>query len=123
MVKPRSSAYMRRVRLYRAVKKLFPDFAERHFGSKEYRSLSPLMRESYKKIVNEDLRDCAKLIKNKTLLIYGADDEVTPISQEGKIFNAIIEDSRLESVCGGHFCFSERPEEFNKICLAFLTEK
>ena len=51
IVKPRSPQYMRRVKAYRRVKKLFPRFAERHFGSPEYRTLPPVMRESYKKIV------------------------------------------------------------------------
>ena len=78
LVKPRSPAYMRKVRAYRRVKKLFPKFAEKHYGSKEYKSLSPLMRESYKKIVNEDLRECAAKIKNPALLVYGKSDTVTP---------------------------------------------
>lgn len=123
LVKPRSPAYMRKVRRYRAVKKLFPGFAERHFGSEEYRSLSPVMRESYKKIVNEDLRGCASSINNKTLLIYGESDFVTPKEEEGEIFNSLIKGSRLEVICGGHFCFSENPQSFNSLCLAFLTEK
>lgn len=122
LVKPRSAAYMRQVKRYRTVKKLFPSFAERHFGSEEYRSLNPVMRESYKKIVNEDLRGCAGRISNKTLLIYGEDDTVTPKDEEGKVFNSIIKDSRLEIIPGGHFCFSENYEEFNRLCLAFLTE-
>ncbi|MDE5942803.1 MAG: alpha/beta hydrolase, partial [Clostridia bacterium] len=57
IVKPRTKEYKRRVKAYRFVKKLFPKFAEKHFGSAEYRILPPVMRESYKKIVNEDLRD------------------------------------------------------------------
>ncbi|MGN0818318.1 MAG: alpha/beta fold hydrolase [Candidatus Coproplasma sp.] len=122
LVKPRSPAYMRQVKQYRRVKKLFPKFAERRFGSEEYRSLSPLMRESYKKIVNEDLRDCASSIKNKTLLIYGENDTVTPKDEEGKVFNTLIKDSRLEVITGGHFCFCENAELFNRISLAFLTE-
>ncbi|MDE7076440.1 MAG: alpha/beta hydrolase, partial [Clostridia bacterium] len=64
LVKPRSDAYMRQVKRYRRIKKLFPRYAEKHFGSEEYRSLSPLMKESYKKIVNEDLRGCARCIRN-----------------------------------------------------------
>lgn len=120
IVKPRSPRYMRRVKTYRVVKRLFPQFAERHFGSKEYRTLSPVMRESYKKIVNEDLRSFALKIKNSALLIYGRDDKVTPPAEEGKIFNRLIAGSRLEIVGGGHFCFSENPEVFNKLVYEFL---
>lgn len=121
MVKPRSKQYLRRVKAYRRVKRLFPKYAERHFGSEEYRKLSPVMRESYKKIVNEDLRDYAKEIRCKTLLLYGSGDIVTPADEEGKIFNSLIAGSELKILEGGHFCFSEHPEPFNKVVYNFLN--
>lgn len=123
LVKARSAKYRRRVAAYRAVKKFFPSFAERHFGSEEYRALSPVMRQSYKKIVNEDLRDCARAVKSRTLLIYGRDDGVTPASQEGETFRKCIIGSRLEIIDGGHFCFCENADAFNNMVLKFLTEE
>ncbi len=121
LVKPRSPAYIRRVKRYRAVKKLFPGYAERHFGSEEYRTLSPVMKQSYKLIVNEDLRGCASKIKVPVLLIYGSGDTVTPAAEEGKIFNSVIAGSRLEIIDGGHFCFSENSAAFNSLMLEFLN--
>ena len=123
IVRQRSPQYMRRVKAYRAVKKLFPKFAERHFGSSEYRTLSPLMKESYKKIVNRDLRAEAAEIASPVLLVYGREDAVTPYAEEGVIFNSTISGSRLVDMPGGHFCFSEHPEKFNPLMLAFLREK
>lgn len=122
LVKARSPQYMRRVRAYRRVKKFFPKFAERHFGSKEYRTLSPVMKESYKKIVNEDLKECVSKIENKTLLIYGRDDTVTPAEEEGKTFLSLLKNAKLITMDGGHFCFSEHTEEFNKEVYKFLSE-
>lgn len=122
IVKPRSKQYQRRINAYRRIKKLFPAYAERHFGSEEYRKLSPLMRESYKKIVNEDLQAAASQIKNKTLLIYGENDTVTPPEEEGETFNRLIYGSQFEKISGGHFCFSEYPELFNQKILTFLSE-
>lgn len=122
VVKPRSPRYIVRVKLYKKLKKFFPKFCERHFGSKEYRTLSPISRESYKKIVNEDLRESAKKITVPTLLVYGKDDRVTPASEEGCIFNNAIEGSRLVTMDGGHFCFCEHYDTFNKIVLGFLKE-
>lgn len=49
----RGIRYKIRVKTYRLVKKIAPKFAEKHFGSAEYKTLSPVMRESYKKIVND----------------------------------------------------------------------
>lgn len=122
VVKPRSPQYIRRVKTYRAVKKIFPAWAEKHFGSAEYRTLSPLMRESYKKIVNEDLVSVAENIGNETLLLYGEDDTVTPPSEEGAAFHRAIRGSRLKLMEGGHFCFCEHPDLFNSIVNQFLTE-
>lgn len=121
LVKPRSKEYMRKVRAYRRIKKLFPKFAERHFGSAEYRTLSPVMRESYKKIVNEDLKASAAKIKNKTLLIYGESDTTTPPHEEGEIFSRLISGSELKIISGSHFCFSENYEKFNELTFEFLN--
>lgn len=123
VVKPRSKEYLRRVKTYRIVKKLFPRFAERRFGSEEYRALTPVMRESYKKIVNEDLRAFAAQIHNPTYLLYGKNDSVTPPNEEGAIFHNLIADSRLEVIEGGHFCFCEHPQTFNLKVLNFLREE
>ena len=123
IVKPRSPQYMRRVKAYRRVKKFFPKFAERHFGSKEYRELPPVMRESYKKIVNEDLSEDCKKIICRTLLLYGADDTATPANEEGESFRSLIAGSRLKVTPGGHFNFSEYPEYINREILNFLRER
>ena len=80
------------------------------------------MKESYKKIVNEDLREFAKKIPNKTLLVYGRDDTVTPANEEGETFSELIENSKLVTIDGGHFAFSEYPQNFNAIISQFLSE-
>lgn len=120
LVKPRSRAYRRRVALYRTVKKFAPSFAERRFGSREYRALSPVMKESYKKIVNEDLRADAARVAAPALLIYGRDDDVTPPCEEGQIFSSVMS-ARLVVIDGGHFCFSQNAALFNTLALGFLS--
>ena len=122
IVKERSPEYLKKVRAYRRIKKILPRYAEKHFGSEEYRSLSPVMRESYKKIVNEDLRACASRVKCRTYLIYGKDDTVTPPFEEGQIFHDLIAGSRFEVMDGGHFCFSEHPDIFNQKIFNFLKQ-
>lgn len=121
LVKPRTRAYKAKVAAYRLVKKIAPRFAEKKFGSSEYRSLPPLMRESYRKIVNEDLRADAAKIKSPALLLYGDKDTVTPAGEEGSIFAAAIDGARLETISGGHFCFSQNSKEFNSKVIAFLN--
>lgn len=78
------------------------------------------MRASYKKIVNEDLREEAKKICAPALLVYGDGDTVTPADEEGAVFAANISGSHLKIICGGHFCFCENYTEFNELVSAFL---
>ena len=116
----RGIRYRAKVAAYRAVRRAAPRFAERHFGSAEYRTLSPLMRESYKKIVNEDLRAAAADIKNPVLLVYGANDKTTPPSA-GEVYRAAIQGSRLEILPGcGHFAFLDDMAAFNALTEEFL---
>lgn len=121
-LKKQSAKNSKKIKRYRQIKKFFPKFAERHFGSSDYRSLSPMKKESFKKIINEDLRGDAARIEAKTLLIYGENDRETPFEEEGVTFNKLIKNSRLVKTEGGHFCFSEHPLTFNELVGKFLTE-
>lgn len=115
----RGFRYHAKVKAYRLVKKIAPKFAERHFGSEEYRSLSPVMKESYKKIVNEDLRVCARKIENEVLLVQGERDTVTPIKQVNA-YLVCLKRGKLLTMPGGHFAFAEYPTAFNLIAEEFF---
>ncbi len=120
IVSRRTAAYRAKVGAYRLVRRFFPAFADRHFGSAEYRALPPVMRESYKKIVNEDLRAAAAKIKNPVLLLYGGADGETPPAA-GEVYHAAIEGSRLEILPAcGHFAFLDDPLSFNALVEEFL---
>lgn len=121
IVKPRSTAYMRQVKRYKRIKKFFPKYANKHFGSEEYKKLSLGKREGYKKIVNRDLRKEAALISCPTLLVYGLQDGVTPACEEGACFASLMPNASLKTISGGHFCFSQHPDEFNALALNFFN--
>ena len=122
IVKKRTIAYRIRVGGYRLVKRVAPRFAEAHFGSREYRSLSPLMRESYKKIVNEDLREEAGRIARPVLYLYGERDKETPLSS-GRILHECTAGSKLAVFKGcGHFAHLEEPLMFNLAAEEFLDD-
>lgn len=122
VVKPRSAAYRRRVTAYRTVRRIAPRFAESHFGSQEYRALSPVMKQSYKKIVNTDVRPYCQKIAVPTLLVYGQDDVVTPYREEGKLFGEALKNATLVSMPGSHFCFAEHPQIFHTLVDQFLKD-
>ena len=122
IVKRRTLSYHLKVKSYRLVKKFAPRFAEAKFGSAEYRSLSPLMRESYKKIVNEDLREEAKRIARPVLYLNGERDKETPLSSV-KILHECTAGSRLAVLKGcGHFAHLDEPLLFNLAAEEFLND-
>lgn len=107
----RTWKYRLKVKAYRAVKKWFPALAERKFGSEEYRSLSPVMKESYKKIVNEDLRGDIGKFSPRALVIEGTEDAVTTAA-EAEEYAAILPRGGLKYIKGGHFAFAENAADF-----------
>jgi len=115
----RGLKYKLKVKTYRFVKKFAPKFAERKFGSAEYRALSPLMKESYKKIVNEDLLGVASRVENPVLIIEGKQDKTTPIA-EARAYLNVLPNGKLKLIDGGHFAFLERPLAFNLLVEEFL---
>lgn len=116
----RGFSYRFKVRAYRAAKKIAPRWAEKKFGSPEYRTLSPVMRESYKKIVNEDVIPCLGRIRAPVLYVFGEKDTATPLWM-GQVLRDHTRGSELVVLRGGsHFCFCEQPDAFNAVAHEFL---
>lgn len=72
-------------------------------------------------IVSEDLSLLAKQIKTPSLIIWGAKDDTTPVSQ-GKRLNQLISGSKFQVINGaGHFVHKEKPKEvaglIRKFCI------
>ena len=120
IVPKRTLRYKLRVSAYRAVKRIAPAYAERKFGSAEYKTLSPVMKESYKKIVNEDLREAAKSISRPVLFINGENDRDTPpASAEIYAANAPLSKTLVLKNCG-HFAHLDNPLAFDMAAEEFL---
>ena len=116
----RGFTYHCKVKTYRFIRRIAPKFAEKRFGSAEYRALSPIMKESYKKIVNEDLRDVASRVENEVLILQGRSDTTTP-RQEAEVYERVLKRGVLRFVDGGHFAFLENPTVFNLLTEEFLN--
>ncbi len=68
-------------------------------------------------LAESDTRDVLRSLRVPALLIWGAEDEITPLWQERPGA------ARLEVIAGaGHLCYAEKPEEFNTIVMKFLRE-
>ncbi len=90
---------------------LYPDYLEhmrKRRGSADYNAASPVMRGTLVRVVNEDLQKELACITQPTLLIWGAQDPTTPLS-DGIRMKELIEDSDIVVVPGGHFSYVDSP--------------
>jgi pimeloyl-ACP methyl ester carboxylesterase len=68
-------------------------------------------------LFESDTRDVLKNLRVPTLLIWGAQDEITPLWDE------LPAGARLKVIPGaGHLCYIEQPDQFNAIVREFLSE-
>ncbi|MBI2588818.1 alpha/beta hydrolase [Candidatus Saccharibacteria bacterium] len=83
--------------------------------------LIPHMRQTFIKMVREDVQLQAKAVKQPTLLIYGDKDRETPVSY-GHLLAADIPNSHLEIIpATGHFLHQEKPEQVAGLIKKFLN--
>ena len=99
---------------------LFQEALVQRFGSRDYRALTPFMRQTFNRVISQDLTDCLSRIKAPTLLIWGEDDTETPLWL-GKLMEEKIPDAGLVSWPGcGHFAYLDRYGDFKLVVERFL---
>ena len=92
----------------------------RKFGSNDYKDSSGVMRKILVKVVNENLKPLLKDIKAPTLIIWGENDDATPLYM-GKIMEKEISDSGLVVFeGGGHYSYLDDYNKFVAVINAFL---
>lgn len=85
----------------RLFKTSFRDAYVSRFGSADYRNAG-VLRETFVKVVQENLVAEARSVKCPTLLLYGSDDSETP-PEIGKAYHKLISDSDYVELSGfGH---------------------
>jgi len=109
---------------FKPIKRVFPkalDNFKNKFGSADYKSASPIMKECMVSLVNEDLKEYLPNIKTPTLLIWGEKDTATPI-EDAIMMEKTIPDAGLVKVPdSSHYVFLEKPAYVNLIINTFLN--
>jgi len=93
------------------------------FGSSDYKNLPLNMHKTFKNIINKDLKEYLNYIEQETLIIWGKEDQDTPL-KNAYLINKLIKNSSLiiYPKCK-HFSYLEEPYLTNKIIDAFINEK
>ncbi len=104
---------------------MFDNIRERflgRFGSSDYKNSSEVLRKTMSIILNEDQTGILKNIDTPTLLIWGENDDATPVS-DAKIMEKNIKDSGLVILKNaGHFSYLDKYQEFTSVITSFLKE-
>lgn len=118
----RTLKYYVKVYLYKILKRILSPNKLKNFGSAEYKTLDPVMKQSYVKIVNHYQDGEAKKVTNKTLIINGENDRETPI-YTAKRLNKYVKNSTLKIIKNAsHFAFIDDAFTFNFLVCEFLGE-
>jgi pimeloyl-ACP methyl ester carboxylesterase len=89
-------------------------------ASSDYANAGPL-RPTFVKLVNEDLTPLLSQIRASTLLIWGDQDDSTPLS-DGQTMERLIPDAGLVVLKGaGHFSYIDQPQRFGRVAAHFLA--
>jgi pimeloyl-ACP methyl ester carboxylesterase len=96
----------------------------RFLGTRDYRRLdfdkTNVMKETFKKVVSEDLSRYLPAVQVRTLVVWGEKDKLTPLSQ-GYSVNGRLPYSRMEIIKGGkHAINLEAPDVLAEKILNFI---
>ena len=96
---------------------------EGKFGSADYRLLSGVMKTTFIKIVNEDIRPLLPEVSAETLLVYGENDEDTPLWM-GEYLAKHLPNAGLAVFAGDdHYAYLHQLPRFLQVTDIFFKEE
>lgn len=99
------------------------EWYRRRYASPDYRAAEGMMRPTFLRIVNQDMRSFASRVRPPTLLFWGDRDEETPLWM-GVELEGLIPDAGLVVWEGaGHYSYLDRLEDTARVALHFLREE
>lgn len=132
VIPPRNLKYRFRVRIAKIARFLgrfggslgegLRAYVYRKVGSKDYVSAGPL-RETFVRIVNDDLAPLMPSITHPTLLIWGRNDEATPVSSGLRMQKLLPSAELVVLENAGHFSYIDQKDQFALYARRFLRSQ
>lgn len=110
------------VKIFKPLEKIFPQkiifFLKKIFyrfivKSYDYFLVDENLKKTFANI-NQSLKEKAKDLKVKTILLWGKNDKITPLTQ-ALVLKNVIKNSKLITIEGSHSPHKENPQKFAKI--------
>ncbi len=84
-------------------------------GSRDYKILSPIMKQTMNKVIKEDLRKYCNKRRTQTFILWGINDQETPL-QDAYTYHEIFQISRLIIFYkSGHFPYLDEQQKFVRV--------
>ncbi|MBE0494870.1 MAG: alpha/beta hydrolase [Campylobacterales bacterium] len=104
IVPPKSLWVRSKIAMFKALKTLGLGRFYRLFATKDVQGMAPVMYETLKKVVNEDMREVFRAYAGRAVICWGEDDKATPL-QSGEEIARLIPNARFYPLQGDHFFF------------------
>jgi pimeloyl-ACP methyl ester carboxylesterase len=92
-------------------------------ASRDYLEASETMRGTFRAVIAADLTDRLPRVRASTLLVWGDEDDDTPLWM-GKRMEELIPDAGLVVLEGaGHYSYADSPGQFRAVARRFLLEQ
>ena len=123
--------YYVRIYTFKALKHLtkipglnqYAETVRKAFGSADYKNTTGVMRTTFVKVVNDDVKDLLKDLHMPVLLVFGQNDDATPLWM-GEYMEKHIPDAGLVVFeNAGHYAYLEQLPRFLRVCDAFFNVK
>ena len=85
----------------------------------DYKDLEENTKQTMINLISSDLKSILNQIKIPTLIIWGKEDKITPLS-DGILMNSLIKNSKLSIVEGKHSPYFTNPTEVAEIIYEFI---
>lgn len=127
--KKRSETYQRMKKLYQGLEKIKPLEGLAHkglsalrqkYGSADYNALSDEMKKTFVKVISEDLAPLLPKIAASTLLVWGENDQDTPLWMGQKMEKEIPDAGLVLFENDDHFAYLRQWPRFVAVVRAFL---
>ncbi|MBI4091712.1 MAG: alpha/beta hydrolase [Candidatus Levybacteria bacterium] len=90
-------------------------------GEEDYNKASPILKKTMLNLISQDLEPVFSKVKSPTLIIWGQNDTITPVSDGEKIY-VLIQDSKLKIIeNASHSPQFSHPKETSEIIIEFLN--
>ena len=90
-------------------------------GAEDYVA-TPSLKQTFVKVISEDLTEDLKKITAPTLIITGELDKLTPISSGEKMHSLIPNSKFVILKNAGHFSFVDQPQKFAEAIIRFILK-